>query len=109
MLNEKGIPTPLVHTMLFPPRSRMDILSDSEINSLIGRSKMAAKYNQVMDSESAYEILNEKIAQAEKRTEEIKKMGQQAKEEKKASGRQPKETGFLDNPLLEVQEEQPLL
>ena len=29
MLNEKGIPTPLVHAMLFPPRSRMDILTES--------------------------------------------------------------------------------
>ena len=28
ILNEKGIPTPLVHTMLVPPQSRMDILSD---------------------------------------------------------------------------------
>jgi len=100
MLNEKGIPTPLAHTMLLPPRSRMDILSDSEIDSLIGRSKMAAKYNREVDSESAYEILNEKISEAEKRTEEIKKMEQQAKEEKKASGRQPKETGFLDNPIV---------
>ena len=100
MLNEKGIPTPLVHTMLLPPRSRMDILSDSEISSLISKSKMAAKYNQVVDSESAYEILNEKINQAEQRTEEIKKMEQQAKEEKKTAGRQPKETDFLDNPIV---------
>ena len=100
MLNEKGIPTPLVHTMLLPPRSRMDILSDSEISSLISKSKMAAKYNQVVDSESAYEILNEKISQAEQRTEEIKKMEQQAKEEKKTAGRQPKETDFLDNPIV---------
>ena len=100
MLNEKGIPTPLVHTMLLPPRSRMDILSDSEIGSLIGKSKMAAKYNQVVDSESAYEILNEKISQAEQRTEEIKRMEQQAKEEKKTAGRQPKERDFLDNPIV---------
>ena len=100
MLNEKGIPTPLVHTMLLPPRSRMDILENDEISSLIGKSKMAAKYNHVVDSESAYEILNEKISQAEQRTEEIKKMEQQAKEEKKTAGRQPKETDFLDNPIV---------
>jgi len=78
----------------------MDILSDSEVTSLIGRSKMAAKYNQVVDSESAYEILNEKISQAEQRTEEIKKMEQQAKEEKKTVSRQPKETDFFDNPIV---------
>jgi uncharacterized protein len=100
MLNEKGIPTPLVHTMILPPRSRMDILSDSEVSSLVGKSKLATKYNQVVDSKSAYEILNEKISLAEQRTEEIKQMEQQAKEEKKTAGRQPKETSFLDSPIV---------
>ena len=100
MLNEKGIPTPLVHAMLLPPRSRMDILSDEEVISLVGRSKLAAKYNQVVDNKSAYEILQEKINLAEQRTQEIKQMEQQAKEEKKAAGRQPKETSILDNPIV---------
>ncbi|MEL6674925.1 MAG: helicase HerA-like domain-containing protein [Bacteroidota bacterium] len=31
VLNEKGIPTPLVHTMLRAPQSRMDILTDGKI------------------------------------------------------------------------------
>jgi len=43
-LNEKGIPAPLVHTMLSPPRSRMDVLSDLEIDALVGKSKLAGKY-----------------------------------------------------------------
>jgi uncharacterized protein len=89
-----------VHSMIMPPRSRMDILSDSEVNSLVGKSKLATKYNQVVDSKSAYEILNEKINLAEQRTEEIKQMEQQAKEEKKTAGRQPKETSFLDSPIV---------
>ena len=100
MLNEKGIPTPLVHTMLLPPRSRMDILSDDEVNSLVNKSRLAAKYNQVIDNVSAHEILTEKINLAEQRSEEIKQMQQQAKEEKKAAGRQPKETSILDNPFV---------
>jgi predicted flap endonuclease-1-like 5' DNA nuclease len=100
MLNEKGIPTPLAHTMILPPRSRMDILSDSEVSSLVGKSKLATKYNQLVDSKSAYEILNEKINLAEQRTEEIKQMEQQAKEEKKTAGKQPKETSFLDSPIV---------
>ncbi len=64
MLNEKGIPTPLVHTMLIPPSSRMDILSDSELNDLAGRSKLISRYNRTVDAESAYEILNAKLAEA---------------------------------------------
>jgi len=71
-LNEKGIPTPLVRTMLRAPMSRMDILTPSELGAIIDDSKIAARYNEVIDSESAYEILNGKIkriqAQAEKST-----------------------------------------
>ena len=67
MLNEKGIPTPLVHCMMCPPRSRMDILTDAEIDALVDNSKIAAKYNQVIDSQSAYEMLTEKLNEAAKR------------------------------------------
>ena len=64
MLNEKGIPTPLAHTMLCAPRSRMDILTDAEIDAINSRSKMVAKYNKAIDSESAYEILTAKLQEA---------------------------------------------
>ena len=42
----------------------MNILNDNEINTVIAQSKIAAKYNQIIDSESAYEILNAKLADA---------------------------------------------
>ena len=64
MLNEKGIPTPLAHTMLCAPRSRMDILTEDEIDAINAKSKMVAKYNKTIDSESAYEILTAKLAEA---------------------------------------------
>ena len=64
MLNEKGIPTPLAHTMLCSPRSRMDILTNAEINNINASSKLVAKYIQDVDSQSAYEILTAKLEQA---------------------------------------------
>ncbi len=64
MLNEKGIPTPLAHTMLCAPRSRMDVLMDEEIDAINAKSKMVAKYNKTVDSESAYEILTAKLEEA---------------------------------------------
>jgi DNA helicase HerA-like ATPase len=70
MLNEKGIPTPLAHTMLCAPRSRMDILTDEEISNITGKSKLAAKYNQVIDSQSAYEILTAKLQEAAEKNKE---------------------------------------
>ena len=91
MLNEKGIPTPLVQTMLVAPRSRMDILTDEEIDSIVKKSKLVDRYNQEVDSQSAYEILTEKlnIAAEEKETEKPAR-----------SGRQAAEKSIFDNPTV---------
>ena len=60
-LNEKGSPTPLAATLLRAPQSRMEILSDDEINELVRNSKLVPKYNETIDRESAYELLNRKL------------------------------------------------
>jgi DNA helicase HerA-like ATPase len=65
-LNEKGVPTPLAATLLCAPKSRMDILSEEEIDQLISSSKLIQKYNETIDRESAYEMLNEKLTVAAK-------------------------------------------
>lgn len=78
-LNEKGIPTPLAATMLRAPMSRMDILEDHELKDLIEESKLIPRYNEEIDRESAYELLNEKIETAEK--EEAKEKAKREKEE----------------------------
>ena len=64
LLNEKGIPTPLAHVMMCTPRSRMDVLTEGEIDNIVSHSKLAAKYNQVTDSQSAYEMLTAKLQEA---------------------------------------------
>lgn len=71
-LNEKGIPTPLVHTLLRAPQSRMDVLTDGEIEEIVDNSRLVRKYNKEVNRESAYELLQEKIDEAneeEQRTE----------------------------------------
>lgn len=69
-LNEKGIPTPLVATMMRAPQSRMDILSDNEIEEINSKSKLVKKYSEEIDRESAYEILNAKIETANQQAAE---------------------------------------
>jgi beta-phosphoglucomutase-like phosphatase (HAD superfamily) len=73
-LNEKGIPTPLAATMLRAPQSRMDVLESNEIEEINNKSKLVKKYQEEIDRESAYELLNKKIeeavAQAEEQEEE---------------------------------------
>ena len=82
MLNEKGIPTPLAQVMLCSPRSRMDVLTDAEIDTIVGKSKIAAKYNQVIDSQSAYEILTAKLEEAAENNQQTaqNKSGQKGEE-----------------------------
>ena len=94
MLNEKGIPTPLVHAILCPPKSRMDILQPSEIDAIVSKSQLASKYNQEVDSKSAYEMLNEKIEIAAEKSRE------EEEESKTTSKKAKKEEGFFDNPAV---------
>jgi len=97
-LNEKGIPTPLARTMLRAPMSRMDILTQDELNTQISKSKLTKKYNEVVDRESAYEILNEKIEKANKIEVEEKKKKEKSKTSRRTSSR--KSTRM--NPILKV-------
>lgn len=104
-LDEKGRPTPLAATMMRAPMSRMDVLTDMELASLLSKSKLTKKYNETIDRESAYEMLNEKIKKAE--AEEAKEKARQEKEalekaqsKRKASTSRRKSTRM--NPVVKV-------
>ncbi len=91
-LNEKGIPTPLAHTMLRAPQSRMDVLTNDEINTVLIDSKLILKYNDPIDRESAYEILGEKIEDFQEAEKQVELKKQQAKVSKPRSRRREKST-----------------
>ena len=61
LLNEKGEPTPLVHTLINPPQSRMDVITNSEMESIVNKSSLVYKYKESIDSETAYELLSKKL------------------------------------------------
>lgn len=84
-LNEKGIPTPLAATMMRAPMSRMDVLTDAEIGEINNSSKLTRKYNEVIDRESAYEMLTKKIEDIQQQAAETAQKEQEAKQEKKAA------------------------
>ncbi len=81
-LDEKGRPTPLASTMMRAPMSRMDILNQQEIDTLLDQSKLAKKYNKAVDRESAYEMLNDKIKEAEAIREKAEKQEEEERKEK---------------------------
>lgn len=69
VLNEKGIPTEVVATMLTPPRAVMGPLNTEAYTALENGSEMTTKYRENIDPESAYEMLtkrlNEQLAEPE--------------------------------------------
>ncbi len=92
-LDEKGRPTPLAATLLRAPMSRMDILTKSELSTVVKSSNLVKKYNDDIDRESAYEILNEKIEVAEKEAE---------KEKNKPKPRSSSRRSTRQNPIVKV-------
>lgn len=97
-LDEKGRPTPLAATMLRAPMSRMDVLTDSELKSVIDNSKLVRKYNDVVDRESAYEILGAKIERAEIAAEETKEREEKETVRRKTTTRR----STRQDPLVKV-------
>jgi uncharacterized protein len=91
-LSEKGIPTPLAATMLRTPESRMDILSQSELDSINSTSDLVRKYSQTIDRDSAYEILGRKVSQIEQANEQAAAQKQWEKEQQAAQRTQGRTT-----------------
>jgi len=83
VLDEKGAPTPLAHTLLCAPRTRMDVLTPAEQDQIVKDSLIADEYNEEIDRNSAYEMLNGKIEAASK--EEKKPAESEAHDSKESS------------------------
>jgi DNA helicase HerA-like ATPase len=105
-LNEKGIPTPLAATMMRAPMSRMDILSQSEIETINRSSDLVRKYSEIIDRESAFEILTGKINVVQKQAEEDAARKEREKERWGGGGRSASGTSrrgsVLRNPVVKV-------
>ena len=100
-LNEKGIPTPLAQTMMRAPMSRMDILTEQELQKLISSSSLLRKYEEVINRNSAYEILNQKIQEAHQ--EEVKEKTLREQEDvKKATRKKTSSRQATVNPWIKT-------
>src|SRR5690349_16503291 len=56
-LDPKGVPTPVERCFVKPPQGRIGPVSDAERAALVKASPLAGKYEQLIDRESAYEVL----------------------------------------------------
>jgi hypothetical protein len=79
----------------------MDILTEAEINTINAKSKLVPKYNQVIDSESAHEILSAKLAEAQARTAALSTPENDAQfSDNSGRASKQKEESFFDNPIV---------
>ena len=59
-LDPKGVPTPVERCFVKPPQGRIGPVSDAERAAIVKASPLAGKYEQMVDRESAYEVLNKR-------------------------------------------------
>jgi DNA helicase HerA-like ATPase len=76
VLNEDGSPTPVEQIFIAPPRSRIGPLTPSERHEVMSRSPLKGRYDELIDRESAFEMLK-KRAEEERRTEAAEQAQQQ--------------------------------
>ncbi len=61
-LSPRGVPTPVVAARMRPPTSRMGVLTPEEFQADLGDSDLAREYGAPVNRESAYEMLNARLA-----------------------------------------------
>jgi DNA helicase HerA-like ATPase len=66
VLDETGAPTPVERILIKPPASRLGPLNAQERKAVQSRSPVAERYDKTVDRESAYEMLKQRAAEAER-------------------------------------------
>jgi uncharacterized protein len=69
-LGDGGVPTMVERTLIRPPSSRLGPITADERAALIRASPVAGRYDQVLDRESAFEMLSARAARAAKGRDE---------------------------------------
>ncbi len=88
VLEEGGAPSIVQRTLVRPPTSRIGPASDTERSELLRKSPLAGRYDQLIDRESAHEILKKRADQAAAEAEEAEKeMAEEKKRQRSTSGK----------------------
>ena len=85
VLDDNGAPTPVERILICPPASRIGPLNDSERQKIIAHSPLKGRYDELIDRESAYEILKQR---AEQERQTVAATKTEAKTKKRSSKRQ---------------------
>jgi DNA helicase HerA-like ATPase len=80
-LDEKGIPEMVEKAKILPPQGQIGPILPEERSQIMKRSLVAGVYEKVLDRESAFEILNEKISREQQQeAEEVARVAREKEE-----------------------------
>ncbi len=97
-LDAKGSPLPVQRTLVRPPESRIGPLVDAERKDRIDRSPLKGRYDNVVDRESAYELLKSRAEEMQVIQAEAERQEAEAKNKAKPAssrGRQSMGEAFM--------------
>jgi hypothetical protein len=87
-LVKKGQPSIVQRTLIRPPSSRLGAASESAKRMAMQASPFGAKYDQTIDPESAYEVLQKRAEKAADAAERVQEAATKTKSAKRRSNRQ---------------------
>ncbi|MCH9698833.1 MAG: DUF853 domain-containing protein [Gammaproteobacteria bacterium] len=70
VLDEKGAPTPVERILIRPPASQIGPIDDQQRQQRIQRSPLNGRYDELLDRESAYELLKERAEEKARQAEQ---------------------------------------
>ena len=78
-LEDKGVPSMVQRTLMRPPASRLGPITPEERRKMIAESPVAGQYDETVDRESAFEVLQKKV---KRRSEKGGAWGEPAQQER---------------------------
>ncbi|KPK00845.1 MAG: ATP-binding protein [Nitrospira bacterium SG8_35_4] len=92
VLDDKGRPLPVQRTLIRPPESLIGPLAEEDREDRIERSPLKGRYDNVVDRESAYEILKDRAREGQMQHDEGERVKTKG-ESKSVRGRQRQSVG----------------
>lgn len=89
-LGPKGDPTQVERAKILPPESRTGAVTAEERQAVIKNSRLAGRYEQAIDRESAYELLAAKFQEAQQEAETARRT-KESEQQARAEARQARE------------------
>jgi len=81
-LGEKAVPSMVQRTLIRPPAARMGTITEQERKQVMSVSPVAMQYDQSVDRESAFEMLQKRAADASKAAEQARAREEEAPAER---------------------------